>query len=178
MSDELKLDNCKLCGSDDIEPTCHDDFEYRDGSAIYCVNCGFSMDSIESWNGLNVPIVDELNERIAELEGYNQSFSESLTESNDTIRGLRKQLAEAKRANLRNDKFIIDGLFLAYLNHDGYGWTLVDGIYRVHNNNNPKNQKNHIFGCNTFTQLIDWLIESIGKKGGLENDGTEAQEVY
>ena len=68
MSEELKLNDCKLCGGVDIEPTCYDDMYLRGGSAIYCVDCGFSMDSIDSWNDLKVPIITTKDARIAELE--------------------------------------------------------------------------------------------------------------
>ena len=68
MSDEVKLNDCKLCGGVDIEPTCYDDMDLHGGSAIYCVECGFSMDSIDSWNDLKVPIIATKDERIAELE--------------------------------------------------------------------------------------------------------------
>ena len=80
MSEELKLNDCKLCGGVDIEPTSCDDMDLHGGSAIYCVECGFSMDSIDSWNDLKVPIIATKDARIAELE---------------------QELAESRRDNLR-----------------------------------------------------------------------------
>lgn len=73
-------------------------------------------------------------------------------------------MSNEEQANLKQKKFIIDSIFMAYMNHDGYGWHLCDdGVYRVYSNNDPHAQKHHIFGCRTFTQLIDWLIEQAVK---------------
>ena len=66
MSGELKPDDCKLCGSDNVEMT--DPGEIEDDSSYYCVNCGFMMDSLDTWNGLNVPLLTKARAEIYRLK--------------------------------------------------------------------------------------------------------------
>ena len=66
MSD-FKVVDCKLCGGipNFDENDGYDDILDLD---VYCEACGFSMDTVENWNGLENKLLAKANAEIERLE--------------------------------------------------------------------------------------------------------------